>query len=236
GDENCEITVEVSNTNDEDPSDFHDTHIFQIELELGITGASFIPVEIAQLDEKPGISRTVFGTGLNCHVVSPDISIIRSESIPVFNENKIKSRVHNDLDFTKLSQNPLPILTELSNLMEEHLQRSIDQGIDIKHFSDEVSRFKNGMNCLEKYDEVREAFSLMNKSFAQSSKAFTQWRTFQLVFIVMNIPDIICRKYSEVENTNDRVDVIYFPTGGGKTEAYLGVVVFADTRSTKSSQ
>ncbi|MHA1170230.1 MAG: hypothetical protein ACTSRU_20575, partial [Candidatus Hodarchaeales archaeon] len=222
-----EITVEVTNSNDVAPTDSHDTHIFQIEIELGLEGASFTPIEIAQLDEKPGISRSIFGTGLNCHVVCSDSSTLRSESTPVFNQTKIKSRVHTDLGFVELSQNPIQSLTRLMDTMEEHLQTSVDKGADVQHFSDEVVRFKNGISCLEKYNDVREAFILMNKSFSQSSKVFTQWRTFQLVFIVMNIPDIICRQYVDVENTNDRVDVIYFPTGGGKTEAYLGLVVFA---------
>ena len=71
-----------------------------------------------------------------------------------------------------------------------------------------------------------EAFSLMNRAFAQSNKGFTSWRLFQLVFIVMEIPDILAASGRGSSDTASDVDLIYFPTGGGKTEAYLGLVVF----------
>ena len=50
------------------------------------------------------------------------------------------------------------------------------------------------------------------------------WRPFQLAFVIGMIPDIL-----EPENskTRDSVDLIWFPTGGGKTEAYLGVLGFS---------
>jgi hypothetical protein len=49
------------------------------------------------------------------------------------------------------------------------------------------------------------------------------WRAFQLAFILLNL-DGIFDDNTDNEKRNELVDLVWFPTGGGKTEAYLGLI------------
>lgn len=51
------------------------------------------------------------------------------------------------------------------------------------------------------------------------------WRPFQLAFILLNLDGIFQRNVDMLwKERNDLVDLVWFPTGGGKTEAYLGII------------
>jgi hypothetical protein len=75
-----------------------------------------------------------------------------------------------------------------------------------------------------------------------------KWRSFQLAFIILNVdafvrPDNEDKTVEDVFGSgwperNEIADLVWFPTGGGKTEAYLGIIAFmiALRRFTKGEQ
>ncbi|NKR43378.1 helicase [Rhodococcus hoagii] len=50
-----------------------------------------------------------------------------------------------------------------------------------------------------------------------------RWRAFQIAFVLASLPELVRREHPQ----RDLVDLIFFPTGGGKTEAYLGAAAIS---------
>ncbi len=54
------------------------------------------------------------------------------------------------------------------------------------------------------------------------------WRPFQLAFILLAVPSLADPRHRDrTQPLEAYADLLWFPTGGGKTEAYLGVAAFA---------
>ena len=52
------------------------------------------------------------------------------------------------------------------------------------------------------------------------------WRPFQLAFVLVNLPSLTDPTHPERQLDTGTADLLFFPTGGGKTEAYLGLTAF----------
>ncbi len=57
------------------------------------------------------------------------------------------------------------------------------------------------------------------------------WRPFQIAFVLINLPSLTDPSHAERVASGDYVDdvvadLLFFPTGGGKTEAYLGLTAY----------
>ena len=119
----------------------------------------------------------------------------------------------------------------LSDAAKENFRHALSD------YDTEISRFEDGIQQIEYTDWVKKAFVQMNKTFStkldSNARQIEGWRLFQIVFIVSMICEVIRCEYKDdsergLKNAdNDIANFLYFPTGGGKTEAFLGITVFS---------
>lgn len=101
------------------------------------------------------------------------------------------------------------------------------------------ARMRRGVDVIEEDELAWVAFRLMNEAMLEQRARTdwlaagapgdspndeaddSSWRAFQLAFILLCLPGI-----TGDEDERRLADLLWFPTGGGKTEAYLGLIAF----------
>ena len=80
-------------------------------------------------------------------------------------------------------------------------------------------KYENGYQLIEEYIDI----DIEDRStWPESIDYIPSWFPYQIAFILINIKSIIDPESDDRNN----VECLWFPTGGGKTEAYLGLIGF----------
>ncbi len=140
--------------------------------------------------------------------------------------------------------------SSLPTYLQETAQDHLENCIRCAH------RMREGLEYLQKDDDALKAFQLANHAILlqqlagkemrvasydyererwRFSTPFVapeeggvetkqpQWRAFQIAFLLMSLRSTVEKN----DASRDIVELIWFPTGGGKTEAYLGLAAYA---------
>lgn len=136
-------------------------------------------------------------------------------------------------DFDSAKKALLPLVTEYKKwiLVQKGLvptdikERQEIGTLLLNKYEFALKRITTGIELLND-PQIFESFKIANLVMAMAARKKRndepRWRTFQLAFVLMNLKGLV----EPADSEREAVDLLYFPTGGGKTEAYLGVVAF----------
>lgn len=96
-----------------------------------------------------------------------------------------------------------------------------------------LKRMHQGVHVLSTNDTAWRAFAFANEAMDLQARFAARgrragplvWRPFQLAFLLLVLPGLV--EPTDPKNCRETMDLLWFPTGGGKTESYLALTAFA---------
>lgn len=115
----------------------------------------------------------------------------------------------------------------------KEIHTRLQQGIDTLKSNEKALAAFRFANLAMATQRVRSQYSLaMRRGEETTIDKFNvlknrSWRPFQLAFLLLSIPSLADPSHPDrTQPVEAYADLLWFPTGGGKTEAYLGVAAF----------
>ncbi|QCB28201.1 helicase-related protein [Corynebacterium endometrii] len=204
-----------------------------------------------QTSDKVSVIETTLFPSYEVHLASPDAGVYGD--VPQF--DLLMGRIATERDGGQLHL--LANAYEgWIDIRTEDLKAEFDSGkIDEREFEIGQNNLRDAERCLVRIrkgieslsdDTIWRAFQLMSFAMIQqrtinerlalrdengipavdlnNCRDFEQrWRPFQIAFILINLPALADPRHEDRE----LADLLFFPTGGGKTEAYLGCIGFS---------
>ncbi len=244
-DNRTEITVLVVNTSPTTHETLKHTNLY--EVELSAHDLDTVPFVLEALPDAFRYDRRIPAYGVNCGVERVAPRSFRTTDTVVAHRGRPEYWSVNapepDLGFSTLATAPLPSLSALVDSVSAWADGSwSDRALanrataeawsaamkeqaksEAALFWAELARLRSGLQLLVDDSDLRRSFQLMNDAMSHASQArYAGWRPFQIGFLLANLPCLV-----DPMNDSAIADVIWFATGGGKTETYLGLLVMA---------
>lgn len=254
-----EFVVQLVNTSPDKHPRLSDTHLY--ETRLLIRDLPITPFELEALPDSFRYDRLVPAFGINVAVrVSDDpVPVLATEDTSTVDTRRPaywnSPRPQPDLSFAALAEDPVEPLTELVDALTEWNAHHWSDGVREERAAEqrwsdhmceefdraredvlgEQRRLEDGLALLKTDPEVQRSFRLMNRAIAYSSegRGYDSWRPFQVGFLLGSLAYLTDRDAEAAT-----VDTVWFATGGGKTETYLGLLVtnaFHDRLTSKTT-
>lgn len=225
-----------------------------VRLTVEVPDGPLLPVEILPVPDDYQYDRRVWAVGHNTSVfVNPAHTTVQTQALARYEQPRQTTKNEPAARFEDLETNPMETLEAIRIAMENaarHWESDVlgadgpyqsDREVfeacqkDYRAFRDEIDRFAAGMAALSADPRLLTAFKSMNKVMRRLASGYDAWRLFQVAFIVTQLPALAVRENvvkgawpdDHMRNWSDILDcadVLWFPTGGGKTEAYLGLI------------
>ncbi|QUQ64577.1 hypothetical protein [Kutzneria sp. CA-103260] len=234
-----------------DPT-YLDTQLYEVQL-ICETDAPLVPYELEQVAHSYRYDRDVTALGHGCPV-DATTGPTGSRLATLFAAEHATSRVYPrtshtrpngvtvaiDTSFTTVKDDPVTAVQALLAAHREWIEREwspaaldaraaargwdaaarADANADAAQARAEVDWVADGLDLLRRDPAVAEAFALANQVITKAAGgAYDAWYPFQLAWIVGCLPGMVDPA------KHPCVEIVWFATGGGKSEAYLGLMI-----------
>ena len=250
GDDRSLVNVSVTNASILTDYPFQDLCLYDCRLSATVAPPAQVQkqrFELAPRDYRYSDVAEVWGQGNACVVIRNASGELVAETLPTFQQPVVSHRTDHvkPAKWSDLATDPAPVLNSIESAMRDYLHEwnafirasdpdvATESSLERKRFGQELERFGLGRRAMRQDDRLERAFRLANKAFSRANankKDYDSWRLFQIVYLVSHLPDLAAREHpddSDYRAELDFADVLWVPTGGGKTEAYLGLIVTA---------
>ena len=153
--------------------------------------------------------------GLEKEAKTLDSKYLSAASRHITNCKNCLSRMRNGVTLLSTNETVVRAFMWMNRAM---LLQQIHYGLPLQKWEDDGDGGIKLDRAVDKLPEIDDSSTW----YKADSRVYGQWRPFQIAFILMNLESM----YKKDSMERGIVDLIWFPTGGGKTEAYLGLSAY----------